>query len=366
MTTPSPINVLIVDDIEENLLALEALLGRSDLRLLRARSGPEALEILLRDDVALALVDVQMPEMDGFELAELMRGTERTRHVPIIFLTAGSIDSKRHFRGYDVGAVDFLYKPIDPVMLGHKVSVFVELHRQKLERDRLSNELREMLRVNEMFVAAVSHDLRAPLSTVLTGASLLAEDMTEPTRTRVLARIRSSGERMRGMLDQLYDLARARLAGGIVLDRTDVDFRVLADRIVGDLRVAFPERDIAVRYADVSMRGKWDEQRLGQVLSNLVSNALTHGAPMAPVRVEVAGDRAVLTLSVKNDGEIPADVQKTIFEPFRRANPTASSGLGLGLYIVRQIVTAHGGHIELRSGREEGTVFRVALPRSGE
>ena len=128
MMTPalSPVHYLLVDDLEENLLALEGLLRRPDLVLLRARSGTEALELLLKYDVALALIDVQMPVMDGFELAELMRGTERTRRVPIIFLTAGSSDSQRRFRGYETGAVDFLLKPIEPDVLRSKAAVVSE------------------------------------------------------------------------------------------------------------------------------------------------------------------------------------------------------------------------------------------------
>src|SRR5215510_12248580 len=109
MSASSPVKCLIVDDLEENLLALEALLRAEDVSVLKARSGSEALELLLQHDVALALLDVQMPELDGFELAELMRGTTRSSHVPIIFVTAGVRDSHRHFRGYEAGAVDFLY-----------------------------------------------------------------------------------------------------------------------------------------------------------------------------------------------------------------------------------------------------------------
>ena len=113
LRTQSPVKFLLVDDLEENLIALEALLRREDLVLLKAHSGREALELLLAHDVALALVDVHMPEMDGFELAELMRGVERTRHVPIIFVTAAMRESHRVFQGYDAGAVDFLFKPIE-------------------------------------------------------------------------------------------------------------------------------------------------------------------------------------------------------------------------------------------------------------
>src|SRR6201993_5236200 len=133
------VKCLLVDDLDENLLALSALLRREDVEILQARSGAEALELLLVQDVALALLDVQMPDMDGFELAELMRGAERTKHVPIIFVTAGARDPRRVFKGYETGAVDFLFKPIEPMILKGKTDVFFELYRQRRE---LSNSLR--------------------------------------------------------------------------------------------------------------------------------------------------------------------------------------------------------------------------------
>ncbi len=130
--------ILLVDDLEENLIAMSALLRAPDVRVLMARSGAEALEIVLVNEVALALVDVQMPDMDGFELAELMRGSERTKYVPIVFITAGAHDRQRQFKGFNFGAVDFLYQPVEPHVLTSKVAVFVELFRQKKALSRVS------------------------------------------------------------------------------------------------------------------------------------------------------------------------------------------------------------------------------------
>src|SRR6202042_1099169 len=176
------IKVLLVDDTPENLVALEALLRRDGVELLKAASGAEALELLLVHEVSLALLDVQMPEMDGFELAELMRGAERTKHVPIIFVTAGSRDPSRVFKGYESGAVDFLFKPIDPHILRSKVDVFLELAQQR-------QELANALRLNEMFVGIVGHDLRNPLAAMISGAELLSLADLDDTMRRTLERM---------------------------------------------------------------------------------------------------------------------------------------------------------------------------------
>src|SRR6202789_979178 len=147
--------------MEENLLALSALLEGGDVQLLTARSGAEALELALLHDVALAFLDVQMPEMDGFELAELLRGSERTRHIPLIFVTAGAREQKRLFKGYELGAVDFIYKPIEPLIVKNKAEVFFELYRQRQALSVELNDRTETLRLNEMFSALLAHDLRS-------------------------------------------------------------------------------------------------------------------------------------------------------------------------------------------------------------
>ena len=358
------VKILLVDDLEENLVALEALLRGDGLELLKARSGNAALELLLVHDVALALLDVQMPDMDGFELATLMRGAERTRHVPIIFLTAGSHDTHRMFRGYEVGAVDFLFKPTDPVLLRHKVTTFVELQRQRLERERLTTELREMLHLTEMFVAAVTHDLRTPLSTVIMGANVVDRMLPEGEPKRNLSRVRSSANRMLVMLEELYDLARARLGGGIAVERKETALLPLAEKVFDELRLVYPGRSLQVVH-DGPMTGQWDEGRLGQVLTNLVGNALRYGSPEEDVRVTFRGDTTSVAIEVHNGGVIPADVLAHVFDPFRRgAREKGREGLGLGLYIARQIVIAHGGTIDVSSSIGAGTTFRVTLPVS--
>jgi signal transduction histidine kinase len=353
------VKFLLVDDLDENLLVLEALLRREDLDLLKARSGREALELMLEHDFALALIDVQMPEMDGFELAELMRGAERTRHVPIIFVTAGMQERHRIFKGYDAGAVDFLFKPLEPQILRHKTETFFQLHRQQ-------QDLAETLRLNEELMAVVGHDLRNPLNVVLMTTALLAHS-TDPELKKCVARLQSSGSRMAHIIDELFDLSRARLGGGIPIERQAADLSSITRKTVAEFEATNPSRQIDVLVTG-NVQGDWDAARLGQVLSNLVGNALRHGTVSVPITVRLTGSAQEVVASVHNGGHIPADLMPRLFEPFQSGvgKRTRAEGLGLGLYIVQQIVHSHGGEVRVSSTQEEGTSFEIRLPRHAQ
>ena len=359
------VKCLLVDDLEENLLALSALLRREDVEILTARSGSEALELLLVHDVALALLDVQMPRMDGFELAELMRGSERTREVPIIFVTAAARDQHRLFQGYESGAVDFLYKPIEPHILENKADVFFRLHRQKQLLAQQLRELAETLRLNEMFTAVLGHDLRNPLSAILMAAHMVQHQSEDETVRSTAKRILTSARRMTRMIDDMLDLARARLAGGIPLKVSHADLAEPVQRVVREHDIAFPEGRIELQQ-EGDLSGEWDADRLAQVASNLIGNALQHGAAGGPVQVRLDGTHAdSVVMSVINTGSIPPRVLPHLFEPFQggQREPGQNQGLGLGLYIVQQIVQVHRGSVDVQSGNDEHTHFKVKVPR---
>jgi len=335
-----PVKCLLVDDLDENLLVLSALLRREGVELLLARSGPEALELLLKnDDAALAFLDVHMPDMDGFELAELMRGSERTRHVPIIFVTAGEHDQRRIFKGYESGAVDFLHKPIEPLLLENKAEVFFRLHRQQQQLAQQLLERTESLRLSEMLMAMLGHDLRGPLSAMLMSAMVLEKRAENDASRQAAKRLQSSGKRMSRMIGDLHALQ--------------------------ECQASSPDRALAW-HASGDCTGAWDEDRLAQVATNLIGNAVRHGDSGAPVRVSVDGTEArSVVLTVANAGVIVPELLPHIFDPFRsgRHASGASGGLGIGLYIVQQIVQAHGGTVTARSDAASGTEFRVTLPR---
>jgi signal transduction histidine kinase len=362
--TNSPVNILIVDDIVHNITALEALLARPDIAVLVADSGTAALDLLLKHEVALAILDVNMPAMNGFELAALMRGSPRTSHVPIIFLTATAQDASRTFRGYEAGAVDFLYKPFDPRILQSKVDVFVQLEQQKRQLAAQLVTTRQMLEANEMLMAVLSHDLRTPLGAVLASAEYLMRTAADEQSLTVAARVKNSSLRMARMVDQLLNLARLQ-GGRLPLQPRSIELATLCRSVIDEFasqksgrRIVFDSRG--------NTAGAWDTDLVWQAVSNLISNALHHGAPGGDIGVEVDGDAVEsVRLKVSNHGTIPAEVFPHLFKAFGPNNGGARSreGLGLGLHIVQEIARMHGGNVSVESSEPAGTAFTIELPR---
>lgn len=365
MSHTDRIKCLLVDDVPENLVALEALLQCEGVEILKAASGASALELLLgHGDVALALLDVQMPEMNGFELAELIRGSERTRHIPLIFMTAGSREHNWQFKGYESGAVDFLYKPIDPHMLVTKAQVFFELHRRKLALARELQARTEALRINEMFMAVLGHDLRTPLMSITAAATVLKRQ-PDPDRVAAMAdRVLGSSQRMARMIEDLLNVTRIRQAGGLALQLAPACLETVVQRTVAEVQTGFPDRPISCAFAG-DLAGVWDAERLCQVVANLVGNAVHHGDPDQDIAVVADGSRGdTLVLSVRNGGTIAPELLPELFNPFRgrQREPGSHQGLGLGLFIADQIVRAHQGRITVVSDQGQ-TCFTVELPR---
>src|SRR5450830_1255667 len=359
----APIHILVVDDIAQNLVAAEAVLALPGIVILKASSGAQALELLLTHEVALALIDVQMPQMDGFELAELIRGSERTRTIPLIFLTA-TREPSYSFRGYEAGAVDFLFKPIDVKALQSKVQVLVQLYQQKRALSAQLDELKHALHLNELFTAVLGHDLRTPLSVVMNGAMVLPMMSDHPKVIVTAQRIESSARRMGRMVDQLLDLARIR-SGTMELRSSTHDYLALARAIVEECETAGQAPLVEVSSVG-ELHGQCDAGLLSQVISNLLCNAITHGEAGMPVQLSLDGRAAdCIELRIANRGVIPAALLPTLFEPFQQAGEKrrTGQGLGLGLYTVNMFVKAHGGTVELSSTATQGTLATVRIPR---
>ncbi|WP_395849350.1 PAS domain-containing protein [Cystobacter fuscus] len=237
-----------------------------------------------------------------------------------------------------------------------------------LDNARLYQEAQEAIRVREDVVAIVSHDLRTPLNAIsLSATALLKREDLDKRTTTAVGRIRAAADRATRMIHDLLDFNQARMKG-IPVHREPLDFHAHVLRVVKEVRLAHPDRHIAF-HASGDGRGEWDGDRLAQVVTNLVGNALQHGPPGSPVRVSTRSEGTSVVLEVHNENKgsaIPPKVLSTLFEPYRRG-PEAEAGqgsLGLGLFITRQIVLAHGGDIHVRSTPEEGTTFSVLLPHS--
>jgi signal transduction histidine kinase len=388
--TRSEVDCLLVDDREANLIALEALLRSDGLRLHKAHSGTEALELLLKHDIALALLDVQMPDMDGFELAELMRGAERTRHVPIIFLTAGGPDDQRIFRGYEAGAVDFIQKPIEPAVLRSKAAVFFDLFRQRSELARQRDELSAVIEHNERlleesrrnaealkeadhrkdeFLATLAHELRNPLAPIRTGLELMKFAMDDPP---LLEETRATMERQTvqliSLVDDLLDVSRI-TRGKLQLRKATIDLAAVVRDALATSKPHLEEggHQVIASLPEEAIRVHGDANRLAQVVSNLLNNAAKFTPAGGRVEVSVRPLEGEVAISVKDNGVgIPEEKQQQVFEMFSQVNDPLSrgnTGLGIGLTLVKSLVSLHGGSVEVYSeGAGRGSEFVVRLP----
>lgn len=367
--------ILIVDGNSANLTALEAVLTPLDRTIVSADSGESALKELLRHDFAVVLLDVQLAGIDGLQTASLMRSRTRTRDIPIIFLTAFDSDFRQVARAYDLGVFDYIVKPFDSDVLRNKVAAFIRLYEQseqlrgqaaELEQQRVALlDAHESSRLRDVFVGVLGHDLRNPLNVISMGIQLLHDAKDMPQRHRqTIDRVLRSAERMERLIGDVLDFTRGHLAGGIPVHRVPADLQLICRNIVRELEARYPQRVIAVA-VDGATDGAWDVGRVEQIIANLVGNALEHCA-VDPVQVWIDGGAELMRLSVRNSGCIPEEVVPRLFEPFRRGD-LSSDGLGLGLYIVREIARAHGGCVRLRVDRARNeTTFIVELPRNGD
>ncbi|MCE1118442.1 MULTISPECIES: hybrid sensor histidine kinase/response regulator [Pseudomonas] len=384
--------LLIVDDLPENLLALDALIQGNDREVHQAQSAEQALSLLLDHEFALAILDVQMPGMNGFELAELMRGMEKTRNVPIVFVSAAGREMNYAFKGYESGAVDFLHKPLDTVAVKSKVSVFIDLFRQRkaldrqlqaLERSRAEQEqllaqlqvargeLEHAVRMRDDFMSIVSHEVRTPLNglileTQLRRMHLSRGNLAAFSEDKLKAMVERDERQINSLIrlvEDMLDVSRIR-TGKLSIRPKAFDLGQLVQGLVQNFsaQAGALQTHIELQRCQ-ALHGEWDEFRIEQVLANLLSNALRYGE-RKPVQVRLYEDGGMACVQVQDSGiGISAQNQQRIFQQFERvAAQQASGGLGLGLYISEQIVLAHGGRIQVDSSEGSGATFSVYLP----
>ncbi len=388
MSNMLPVNILLVDDRPENLLALESVLEGMPLNIYKAQSGNEALGLLLSNDFALVLMDVQMPDMDGYETAELMRGSERTRAIPIIFVTAISKKEKNIFRGYEAGAVDFLFKPVDPEVLISKVKVFTSLYRQKAtiqkqladltdyrkkleeavaKSRQLTREAEQANKAKSVFLANMSHEIRTPLNAIIGMAELLGETHLSQEQAQYVRVFNSAGENLLVLINDILDLSKVE-AGHIVIEKTEFSLDAVLLSVCDTLSLKAHGKNLELnsRIAPgTEIRRIGDPTRLRQILLNLASNSIKFtlaGEVSMNVSTQPSG-RLLFEVSDTGIG-IPREKLDLIFESFEQADSSTTrkfGGTGLGLAISRRLVELMGGSIKVESTEGEGSIFSFNL-----
>jgi signal transduction histidine kinase len=371
------VSLLIVDDEPRSLVALEALLADESTRVVTARSGQEALRKLLEEDFAVVLLDVQMPGLDGFETAEIVRQRDRNRATPILFLTAWGKNDSEVLRGYRVGAVDYVFKPVVPEVLRGKVGVFIELHRKSRALQRQNAEL-EAARARaeresafkSKFLASMSHELRTPLHAIIGFSELLEKGLAgplQPKQQEYVQHVLSSGRHLRHLVDDVLDLSKVE-AGRLALVREPVPLGRVAGEVHDEMRAVAQSRGVAlhVTVAPDLPPVEGDPVRLRQILFNLVSNAIKFTPPNGHVHVTVLPDERGVRLDVEDDGVgiRPENLSRLFreFEQIEADDGRRPEGTGLGLALTHRLVEAHGGTIEVQSTYGKGSRFTVRLP----
>lgn len=374
---PEIFNILVVDDVKDNLLALGAVVARPDVRVHQALSGESALELMMQHDFCLAILDVRMPTMSGFELAELMRGSKRTKNIPIIFVTAAKQQSFS-FKGYESGAVDFLLKPLDTQAVQSKVNIFIELHRQKLElktqlqlitnlMERLKESKTEAEEANfskSQFLANMSHEIRTPIGAILGFTDLMKNAANTVAETRSYMNVvdRNSQQLLR-LIDDILDLSKVE-AGMMATEKIEFSLpEVLSDF---NSVMTFKARESGIEFrlvleSSIPEMICSDPARIRQILNNVVGNALKFTS-RGSVVLSVQWASPNLTFSIRDTGVgISKEQEARLFKPFSQADISTTrkfGGTGLGLALSRRLAETLDGTLQLSTSSEgAGSTF---------
>jgi len=402
MKANNSVKILLVDDKAENLFALEVILSSEHYLCAKASSGTEALKILLQQhDFSIILMDVQMPEMDGFETAELIRGIEILKHIPIIFLTANMDSPVNIFQGYQAGAVDYMIKPFSPEILKAKVSVFVDLYKKNYEllsqkeemkrliRDmtnqkRIENELiegkniaekatqkaEESANLKDAFLSIISHEIRTPLNAIMGFSDVLAKRKLGEQEKEYVAIIKKSSEDLLVIIGDIIDMSMIE-SGTMTFTKNNFSIQKTFQTINIMFAEKAKEKSLALLFTidkDIQDVLVGDQTRLIQIINNLISNAIKF-TEKGKINVCVRffkNENSLLEFSVIDTGiGISADRLNTIFNRFTQVedhNKRKHGGLGLGLTIAKRLVDIQGGAMTVESKLNEGSTFAFSIP----
>jgi signal transduction histidine kinase len=381
---PAPTNILLVDDSPDKLLALSVALAELGQNIVTAQSGREALRHVMHQEFAVILLDVHMPEMDGFETASLIRQYKKSSQTPIIFITAYD-DDTHAAQGYSLGAVDYILAPVVPEVMRAKVSVFVQLYRQRVQIEEQAMQQLALVqeqaarktaeaanRMKDEFLAILSHELRTPLSAILGWVQLLKMgERSEADVNSGLEVIDRNARAQEKIIESLLDVSRI-ISGKLPLELRPVNVAEIVNAAIATIgpEVEAKQLTLTSESSELPLVDA-DPTRLQQVIWNLLSNAVKFSRAGDAIIVVTKQIEESVEVSVRDSGEgIPAEFLPYVFDRFRQADASTTrrhGGLGLGLAIVRQLVEMHGGQVAATSqGAGRGSMFTVRLPIKSE
>ncbi len=376
-----PVNILIVDDRPENIISLEALLKSDHVNLISTTSPNEALKLCWENEISIALVDVQMPEMDGFELVEILKSNPKTRDIMIVFVTAISKETKYVIKGLDSGAIDYLYKPLDPYVTTAKLDSLLAIVRAQREIKQKNSELersqkqliaaKELAehekRIKENFLANMSHEIRTPINGIIGLTHLLKNTTLSSEQAYMINLLDVSSKSLLGVINDILDISKIE-AGKLKIVRSETNIYELGDTVTGLMKYLANEKGIDLNLQIDPCIPKIilaDSLRLNQILMNLLSNAIKFtkiGSVTLNIRILDKKQSTIdLEFSVSDTGiGIAAESIDKIFNSFEQAEDHTAQkfgGTGLGLSIVKRLVELKGGLLSVTSELNKGSAF---------
>ena len=370
--------ILIVDDTAENIFTLRTLLELHSFPVDTAASGEEALKKVLKKSYALIILDVQMPGMDGFEVAEILSGNNATKDIPVIFLSAINIDKRYITRGYLSGGIDYVTKPIDPDILLLRVKTFYRLHEQNRVLNEVQSNLRkeieyrklaqqeaqEASRRKDEFMSIASHELKTPLASMKAYMQLVDRSLSKDDKIKIyIDRTLIQINKLNTLITDLLDMSRLE-NGKLKFNKTLFNFDELVRDATEMIRQTYPDYNISVN-GQTGIMVKGDEPRLEQVLLNYLTNAVKYSPDAKEIQVHIRLEENMAIVSVRDFGiGIPKQSQPEVFRKFYRVEGSEHrfQGLGVGLYICSEIIQRHKGSCWLQSEYGKGSTFFFSIP----
>ncbi|MEQ7798239.1 hybrid sensor histidine kinase/response regulator [Pedobacter sp. ASV1-7] len=365
--------ILIVDDTPENLISLKKVLERHNFEVDTASSGEEALKKVLKNEYVLIILDVQMPGMDGFEVAEAISGYSKAKETAIIFLSAANTELKFITKGYSSGGLDYITKPVDMDILLLKVKTFYRIYEQSRKLIEVQKALLDEIefrkkaeRKKDEFISIASHELKTPLTSVKGYVQLLARSIEKgdlATVKKHLIKAQLQLDKLNDLIAELLDISKIE-SGKLEFNKKYFELDQMLEGVLEVIHQANPEFKIVINGA-FPQQIYADEMRIEQVIVNFLTNAIKYSPGTNEIQINVHVNDGDLYLGVRDFGiGIVPELQQTVFEKFYRVEETAIhfQGLGIGLYISAEIINRHGGQIGVKSKLGEGSEFYFTLP----